>query len=310
MWWHLWKSTLVGEEKPAAGINASSSGKCQQIDFSGIAARIPTFLWCDHDSNLPLVRPGFQPSACATRIPTFLWCDQDSNLPLARPGFQPSSGATRIPTFLWCDQDSNLPLVRPGFQPSAGATRIPTFLWCDQDSNLPLVRLGFQPRCLGNPVASRLNAHSQIHWFLEDQAKKNLNSIARSCHEQLISYLDIAVNGLSHLALAIRIFVVVDFDKLAQAHDFHIERRQVASLCWDLDSNPGVCETNSTADWMPTHKPTDQAKTSCAHKWGQYTHALITTTSSRNIQQRFICCSRVLHSPHKDKCQVWNELSQ
>ena len=39
MWRHMWKSTLVGEEKPAAGINASSSGKCQQIDFSGIAAR-------------------------------------------------------------------------------------------------------------------------------------------------------------------------------------------------------------------------------------------------------------------------------
>ena len=38
---HLWKSTLVGEETPAAGINASSSGKCQQIDFSGIAARTP-----------------------------------------------------------------------------------------------------------------------------------------------------------------------------------------------------------------------------------------------------------------------------
>ena len=28
----------MGEEKPAAGINASSSGKCQQIDLSGIAA--------------------------------------------------------------------------------------------------------------------------------------------------------------------------------------------------------------------------------------------------------------------------------
>ena len=44
---HLWKSTLVGEEKPAAGINASSSGKCQQIDFSGIAAwlRFMTFSW-------------------------------------------------------------------------------------------------------------------------------------------------------------------------------------------------------------------------------------------------------------------------
>ena len=29
---------LVGEEKPAAGFNASRSGKCQQIDFSAIAA--------------------------------------------------------------------------------------------------------------------------------------------------------------------------------------------------------------------------------------------------------------------------------
>ena len=38
MWRHLWKSTLVAEEKPAVGINVSSSGKCQQIDFSGIAA--------------------------------------------------------------------------------------------------------------------------------------------------------------------------------------------------------------------------------------------------------------------------------
>ena len=39
MWRHLYKSTLVGEEKPVAGINASTQSKCQQIDFSGIAAR-------------------------------------------------------------------------------------------------------------------------------------------------------------------------------------------------------------------------------------------------------------------------------
>ena len=45
MWRQLWKSMLVGEEKPAAGINASSSGKCQQIDFSGIAARPEWVNW-------------------------------------------------------------------------------------------------------------------------------------------------------------------------------------------------------------------------------------------------------------------------
>ena len=35
------------------------------------------------------------------------------------------------------------------------------------------------------------------------------------------------------------IFVVVNFDALAQASDFRIERRQVVFLCWEQDSNPG-----------------------------------------------------------------------
>ena len=102
--------------------------KGSKLPSSG-ATRIPTFLWCDQDSNLPLVRPGFQLSSPVTRIPTFLWCDQDSNLPLVRPGFQPSSGATRIPTFRWCDQDSNLPLARPGGDPTKVDPNVATFAW-------------------------------------------------------------------------------------------------------------------------------------------------------------------------------------
>ena len=35
------------------------------------------------------------------------------------------------------------------------------------------------------------------------------------------------------------IFVVVNFDALAQASDFRIERRQVVFLCGMQDSNPG-----------------------------------------------------------------------
>ena len=132
-----WQSQAIFDSK---GSKMPSSG----------ATRIPTFLWCDQDSNLPLVRPGFQLSSPVTRIPTFLWCDQDSNLPLVRPGFQPSSGATRIPTFLWCDQDSNLPLV-PGFQPSAGVTRIPTFLWRDQAAN-PLKSIPMSRHLLEMPA--------------------------------------------------------------------------------------------------------------------------------------------------------------
>ena len=41
---------------------------------------------------------------------------------------------------------------------------------------------------------------------------------------------------LSHLALAIWMFVVVNYDALAQASDIRIERRQVVFLCWMQDS--------------------------------------------------------------------------
>ena len=40
----------------------------------------------------------------------------------------------------------------------------------------------------------------------------------------------------------IKLFVVINFDALAQASDFLIERRQVVILCWMQDSNPeGLC---------------------------------------------------------------------
>ena len=84
---------------------------------------------------------------------------------------------------------------------------------------------------------SRLNACWQTDWAIEDQAK-NLNSTARPYDQQAFSPLDVIANWLSHLALAIYIFVVVNFDALAQASDIRIERRQVVFLCWRQDSNP------------------------------------------------------------------------
>ena len=68
--------------------------------------------------------------------------------------------------------------------------------------------------------------------------KQNLNSTARPYDQQAFSPLDLIANWLSHLALAIYIFVVVNFDALAQASDIRIERRQVVFLCWRQDSNP------------------------------------------------------------------------
>ena len=73
-------------------------------------------------------------------------------------------------------------------------------------------------------IASRLNARWQTDWATEDQAK-NLNSTARPYDQRAFSPLDPTVSWLSHLALAIYIFVVVNFDALAQASDIQIERR-------------------------------------------------------------------------------------
>ena len=88
-----------------------------------------------------------------------------------------------------------------------------------QDSNLEVLRHLF---------ASRLNAHSQTDWAIEDQANcrlafaKNLNSTARPYDELAFSPLDFTAAWFSHLAMAIYMFVAVNFDALAQANDIQI----------------------------------------------------------------------------------------
>ena len=57
--------------------------------------------------------------------------------------------------------------------------------------------------------ASRLNACWQTDWAIEDQAK-NLNSTARPYDQQAFSPLDPTASWLSHLALVIYMFVVVN----------------------------------------------------------------------------------------------------
>ena len=87
-------------------------------------------------------------------------------------------------------------------------------------------------------IASSPNARWQTDWAIEDQAK-NLNSTAHPYDQRAFSPLGPTVSWLSHLALAIYIFVVVNFDALGQASDIQIERRQVVFLCWMQDLNPG-----------------------------------------------------------------------
>ena len=95
---------------------------------------------------------------------------------------------------------------------------------------------------LRHQIASRLNARWQTDWAIEDQAK-NLNSTARPYDQRAFSQLDPTAVCHSHLALVIYMFVVVDFDALAQASDIRIERRQFVFLCWMQDSNPSGSQT-------------------------------------------------------------------
>ena len=64
---------------------------------------------------------------------------------------------------------------------------------------------------------------------------------------------------MSHIC----VFVVVNFDTLAQASDFRIERRQVAFLYWMQDSNQGLWNWISSrlnARWQTDWAIEDQTK--------------------------------------------------
>ena len=63
---------------------------------------------------------------------------------------------------------------------------------------------------------------------------KNFNSTACPCDQRAFNWLDPTAGWLSHLALTIYMFAAVNFDALAQASDFRIERRQIVFLCWML----------------------------------------------------------------------------
>ena len=94
---------------------------------------------------------------------------------------------------------------------------------------------------LRHQIASRLNARWQTDWAMED--KKKFNSTARPYDQPAFSPLDPTAVWHSHLALAIYMFVVVNFDALAQASDIQMERRQVVFLCWEQNSNPSGSQT-------------------------------------------------------------------
>ena len=106
-----------------------------------------------------------------------------------------------------------------------------------ETSCLPLLNAGFEPRGSLKPNLQQTECPltNRLSYL---GSSKNLNSTARPYDQQAFSPPDPTAIWHSHLALAIYIFVVVDFDALAQASDFRIERRQVVFLCCMQDSNP------------------------------------------------------------------------
>ena len=115
----------------------------------------------------------------------------------------------------------------------------------------------------------------------------NLNSTARPYDQRAFSPFDLTAIWHSHLALAISMFVVVNFDALAQASDIQIERRQVVFLCWEQDSNPSGSQTSNRqqTDCPLTNRLNYQGST--YKTWTRQPVPMISQHSAHLTQQPF-----------------------
>ena len=130
---------------------------------------------------------------------------------------------------------------------------------------LPSAECRIRTQGLRHQIASRLNARWQTE--LSRIKLKTWNSTACPFDQRAFSPLDPTASWLSHMALAIYMFGVVNFDALAQASDVRMERRHVVFLCWMQVSNPGsqtptrqetVCQLTRLQHWYIL----------TLHKWG------------------------------------------
>ena len=90
----------------------------------------------------------------------------------------------------------------------------------------------------------------------------------------LFSPLDHTASWLSHLALAIYMSVVVNFDSLTEANSFQIERRELVFLCWMQDLNPGSQTPNREQTECPLtnrlcYQGSSKSLNSTAHPYDQ-----------------------------------------
>ena len=149
------------------------------------------------------------------------------------------------------------------------------FLCWMQDSN----------QGLWNQTSSRLNASWKTDWAIEDQAEKNLNSIVRLYDRRVFSPLDPTAGWLSHLARAIYMFVVFNFDALAHASDFKSKEDKLSSSA-EFRIQTRASGAESPANWMPADTDIHTRVHACIyiHLPNLYTEPLRTSDSiSRDI---------------------------
>ena len=104
---------------------------------------------------------------------------------------------------------------------------------------LLLISMLWHRQAIFKSKGDKLCSSAECRIWTRHQIAKTLNSTSRPYDQRAFSPLDPTVSWLLHLALAIYIFVVINFDALAQASDIQIKRRQVVFLCWMQDLNPG-----------------------------------------------------------------------
>ena len=196
-------------------------------------------------SCVPLLKAGFEPGNPNTKLPAD-WMLDDKPTELSRIKLETW---TRQPVPMVSEQSAHLTPLSVDFRTwlwrYTYLLLLISMLWHRQavfkskgDKLCSSAGSRILTRDTRHQIASRLNARWQTDWAIEDQAQ-NWNSTARPYCQPAFSPLDPTVSWLSHLALAIYISVVVNFDALAQASDIPIETRQVVFLCWMQDLNPG-----------------------------------------------------------------------
>ena len=76
-----------------------------------------------------------------------------------------------------------------------------------------------------------------IHWQQWSSVESKVDQLSSSAECRVHTYIH--AHPHMHACMHTYMWVVVNFDDLAQARDFRIEMRQVVFLCWVQDSNPG-----------------------------------------------------------------------